>query len=98
MWESRLSGSVRGRRTTEVYGEDLVAPSRKQAENREDKHFPTASGDSCLLEKIGKQKSSQKSEVRRQLSGGGGLNKADPPSISLTLSKLFGIMSKKYAI
>jgi len=27
-----------------------VAPPRKQAENRENKYFPTASGGSCLLE------------------------------------------------
>jgi hypothetical protein len=28
-----------------------VAPPRKQADNRENKHFPAASGCSCLLEK-----------------------------------------------
>jgi len=33
------------------YGKDLVAPPRKQAENRENKYFPIASGGSCLLEK-----------------------------------------------
>jgi hypothetical protein len=32
------------------YGKDLVAPPRKQAGNRENKHFPAASGGSCLLE------------------------------------------------
>jgi hypothetical protein len=52
MWESCLSGSVRGRRTTEVW-KDLVAPPRKQAENGENKHFPAASGGFCLLEKRG---------------------------------------------
>jgi len=43
---------VRGRRTTEVW-KDLVAPPRKQAENRENKHFPAALGGFCLLEKLG---------------------------------------------
>jgi hypothetical protein len=33
------------------YGKDLVAPPRKQAGNRENKHFPAASGGSCLLER-----------------------------------------------
>jgi len=33
------------------YGRDLVAPPRKQAENRENKRFPVALGGSCLLEK-----------------------------------------------
>ena len=33
------------------YGKDLVAPPRKQADNGENKHFPAASGGSCLLEK-----------------------------------------------
>jgi len=28
-----------------------VAPPRKQADNRENKHFPIALGGSCLLEK-----------------------------------------------
>ena len=34
------------------YGKDLVAPPRKQAENGENKYFPTASRGSCLLEKL----------------------------------------------
>ena len=29
-----------------------MAPPRKQADNRENKHFPIASGGSCLLEKV----------------------------------------------
>jgi hypothetical protein len=29
-----------------------VAPPRKQADNRENKHFPIALGGSCLLEKL----------------------------------------------
>jgi hypothetical protein len=33
-----------------------VAPPRKQADNRENKHFPAASGGFCLLEKVGKSK------------------------------------------
>jgi hypothetical protein len=33
------------------YGKDIVAPSRKQADNRENKYFPVASGGSYLLEK-----------------------------------------------
>jgi hypothetical protein len=48
------------------YGKDLVAPPRKQAENRENKYFPIASGGSCLLEKDWKaDDSGQQTDNRR---------------------------------
>ena len=31
-----------------------MAPPRKQAENRENKHFPAALGGFCLLERVGR--------------------------------------------
>ena len=50
MWESRLSGSVRGRRTTEVWKRSC-GTAAKAGGNRENKQLPVAPGDSCLLER-----------------------------------------------
>ncbi len=41
---------LRGAGVQLEYGRDIVAPSRKQAANREHKLRPVALGDSCLLE------------------------------------------------
>jgi len=45
---------LRGAGAQLEYGRDIVAPSRKQAANREHKLRPVAPGDSCLLEELGR--------------------------------------------
>ncbi len=50
MWESRLSGSVRGWGTTDVWSR-YCGTTGKPGGNRENKHRPAASGVPSLLDK-----------------------------------------------